>query len=225
MAATIDIVVPVYNEEAVVTELVERLGRACPDAKLFFVDNASTDRTVEILERLEAGTLICHGSNLGYGQSLRDGIAAGKGEFIVMIDADLEYHPEDIPALVEALERHRAVYGSRWRKTPAPLVPWLRRLGNRLVSGLFNRLFRQEVSDLYTGIRAVRRSALPPRLNRAGFEYVLELAAALARSGVPIGEVPVGYTPRTQGQSKMRHVPEFLKFAWCLVRFRMSRHR
>ena len=220
-----DVVVPVYNEEATVEDLVARLLRACPGGRLLFVDNASTDRTADILARLPAVTLIRHARNLGYGSSIADGIQAGTGERIVMIDGDLEYLPEDVPRLLRALDTAPAVYGSRFLGTHADRqsASAFRSLGNRIVTEVFNLLFGQHLTDLYTGLRAVRRSALPAGgLHSPGFEVVLELAALLARAGIAIHEVPVGYVPRRTGRSKMRHARETLKFVYHVARLRLG---
>jgi glycosyltransferase involved in cell wall biosynthesis len=222
MTPSVDIVVPVFNEAQTVGELFERLCAACPNARVVFVDNGSTDGTLETISALPGAHVIRHAENLGYGQSLRDGIAASSGDYIVMIDADLEYLPEDVPAVVAALAGAEAVYGSRFlgRRFADGGMPLSRRLGNALVTGLFNVLFRQNLTDLYTGLRGVRRSAWPAsRMERPGFEMVLELAARLVKAGGRIKEVPVAYEPRARGESKMRHVPEFVKFARCVVHF------
>jgi glycosyltransferase involved in cell wall biosynthesis len=219
-ARTVDIVIPVFNEAATVRELCARLRAVCPEAQLVFVDNGSTDGTLEMLEKLPDVRLIRHVCDLGYGRSLLDGIAASNGERIVMIDADLEYFPEDVPAIVDALESAPAVYGSRFlgRAANRRVMPLFRRIGNGVVTGLFNLLFGQRLTDLYTGLRGVRRSTLPTdNLSRDGFEIVLELAALLSAAGHRIIEVPIRYEPRTAGRSKMRHIPEFLKFARVLV--------
>ncbi|HVU05863.1 MAG TPA: glycosyltransferase family 2 protein [Polyangiaceae bacterium] len=223
---SVDVVIPVFNEVHTVKELAARLARAVPGATLVFVDNGSTDGTLDAIGDISHARLVRHSENLGYGRSILDGIAAGSGELVVMIDADLEYHPEDVPLLLAALETTAAVYGSRFlgkRGGPA-VMPRTREAGNRIVSGLFNVLFSQRLTDLYTGLRAVRRNALPP-LESPGFELVLELAARLSGDGVRIAEVPIGYTPRTLGRSKMRHVPEFLKFCARLVELRRKIRR
>lgn len=223
-APGLDIVVPVYNEEENVEELIARLRRSCPGACLFVVDNASTDRTAALLERMPDVTLIRHERNLGYGRSLADGIVAGSGERIVMIDGDLEYLPEDVPAVDRALGSAHAVYGSRFLGPGAAVGVRSRfwTLGNWLVTHSFNVLFRQHLTDLYTGIRGVRRTALAAAALRSpGFEAVLEMAVAMVHSGFRIAEVPVGYAPRQRGQSKMRHVREFCKFGYHLLRLRL----
>ncbi|NNL65847.1 MAG: glycosyltransferase family 2 protein [Myxococcales bacterium] len=221
----VDVVVPVYNEAATVPALLDRLRAACPGAALIFVDNGSTDATCELLEAAADVTLVRHASNLGYGRSLRDGIAAGRRPFVVQIDADLEYRPEDVPAVVAELARFEAVYGSRFLGRPGPMAGMsaTRRLGNRVVTGLFDLLYGQDLSDLYTGLRAFRRDALTAPCRCEGFEYVFEVAARLVRGGGRIGEVAIGYDARETGASKMRHVPEFLKFAYWLVRLRLER--
>lgn len=215
MADGIDIVVPVLNEAATVDALIARLRAACPDAALIFVDNGSTDAT---LERLHGHALqvIRHERNLGYGQSILDGIAAGTGAAVVMIDADLEYHPEDIPALLGALAHADVVYGSRFLdpSLQSASMPWPQALGNRLVSSTFSALFAQRLTDVYTGLRAARREALARLdLHTPGFDFVVELAAQATRRGLRITEVPVRYTPRQLGTSKMQHLPELGRFA------------
>ncbi len=221
MVESVDIVIPVLNEAATLDALIARLRAACPDAVLIFVDNGSTDGSVERLARNDRVTLVRHERNLGYGQSMLDGIAAGTGAAVVMIDADLEYHPEDVPAVVAALEGAEVVYGSRFldRSLRRASMPWPRRFGNRLVSSVFNALFQQRLTDLYTGLRGARRAAvsrLP--LRTSGFDFVAELAAQAARAGMTIVEIPIGYSPRQLGTSKMRHLPELARFLQRAVR-------
>src|SRR5262249_54495774 len=160
---------------ATVEELVHRLAAACPGARLIFVDNASTDRTAEILSRMPDVTLVRHERNLGYGRSLATGLETATAEQIVMIDGDLEYLPEDVPRLATALGPAAAVYGSRFlgRAGNAPDGTALWSWGNRLVTHAFNLSFGQQLTDLYTGIRAVRRAALPRHaFTLSGFEFV-----------------------------------------------------
>ncbi len=220
-----DIVIPIFNESATVEELVRRLRESCPGATLIFVDNGSTDATLELLEAQGELELIRHDRNLGYGQSLIDGIRAGGRKYVVVIDADLEYQPEDIPALVKGLESNDAVIGSRFLRRHDRVVdmPWARVVGNRVVTALFNAFFGQRLTDLYTGVRAFRRSALNDNYNCTGFEFVLEVSAQLAKAGARIGEVPAAYHPREAGSSKMRHITDFLIFSYWLFRFRFSR--
>jgi glycosyltransferase involved in cell wall biosynthesis len=216
----VDIVVPIFNESSCVDELIDRLRRACPGARLIFVDNSSTDGT---LQRLEARGIetIRHPRNEGYGKSLRDGIQAGSGKAIVTIDADLEYPPECLPALLQALETSPVVYGSRFRKA-APNMSLTRRFGNRVLTAAFNVVCRQRLTDLYTGVKAFRRETFARYgFRESGFVFVVEFAVRAA-SVCRIEEVAVDYRPRSKGRSKMRHVQEGFRALGALMKYRFG---
>jgi len=220
---TVQIVVPVLNEKGSIHAFYDRLQRMGYAGALIFVDNASSDGTVELLERLPDVRIIRHHHNLGYGASIRDGLAAAEAARVVIIDADLEYPPEVIPGLVAGLDRHAVIYGSRFLSSQPPEMPPLRRVGNRIVSSIFNLLFRQNTTDFYTGVKALRREALDClNLRRDGFEHVVEMGAQLARAGFKIREIPVSYQPRTKGTSKMKHLPELFKYVWFVLWYRLG---
>jgi glycosyltransferase involved in cell wall biosynthesis len=190
---------------------------------LIFVDNASTDGTVRRLEQYPGVRIIRHATNLGYGASIRDGIAASEADFVIVIDADLEYPPEAIRTIVAALARHPVVLASRFLDGQPSGMPLIRRFGNQAISGIFNLLFRQHVTDLYTGMKGLRRDVLADLdLQQNGFEHVLELTAQLAIAGHQIHEIPVTYAPRVKGVSKMKHLPETLKYLWLVARYRLQ---
>jgi glycosyltransferase involved in cell wall biosynthesis len=219
---SLDIVVPVLNEEAYVDELfarVERLGLA---DGLIFVDNASTDGTVERIRRHPHVRLVQHARNEGYGASIRHGIAAGHGEVVIIIDGDLEYPPESIPAVLDAIAEHPVVYCSRFLGSQPPAMSRFRSLGNRAMSALYNLLYDQRVTDLYTGMKGFRRDAFPLQgLTRDGFDHAAEIAALFASSGQRIHEIAVEYRPRQRGVSKMRHIPEAVKLCLLIVGYRL----
>jgi len=220
MSASLDVVVPVRNEEASIEQFCTRIAALGYLEALLVVDNASTDETLARLQRYPQVRVILHATDEGYGASIRDGIAASAAELIVIIDADLEYPPETIPVIVAALEQHPVVYGSRFLGERPPDMPLVRRIGNRLISGIYNRLFHQRTTDLYTGLKGLRRNALPlAALRRPGFEHVLELGVMISTAGLTIHEVPVAYVPRSRGRSKMRHVRETVKFAGFLFAY------
>jgi len=219
MSASLDIIVPVLNEEASIDEFHERIARLGYAGAVLYVDNASTDGTIGRIERHRA-RLLRHARNEGYGASIRDGIAATRGELIVIIDADLEYPPEAIPALIEALHTHPVVYASRFLGARPPDMPLARRAGNRAATALCNVLFGQRTTDLQTGMKGLRRSALPlDQLRRDGFEHTIELAALITLADHRIHEVAVEYRPRNRGRSKMHHVPEGVKLITHLLSY------
>lgn len=228
MTLLADIIVPIYNERDNLPQLLARL-RALPDFvsfNLIFVDNASSDGSVEFIEKIPDATLIRHPRNLGYGASLRSGMAAARTGKIVIIDADCEYPPECIPLLLQVLSENNVVYASRLLgKSSAQQagMSGLKWWGNRMISAAYNILFSQHITDLYTGCKALRRECLRGiDLQRDGFEQVLELAAKLAARGYLIREVAVNFSPRSQGKSKMSHFSETLKYFFWLIFYRMQ---
>lgn len=212
----VDIVVPVFNEEQGLPDFIKRLSALDLNIRPIFVDNASTDNSLQLIRQVPGATVIAHKKNEGYGASLRDGIRASTAEKILIIDADCEYPPEALPQIAAELDQHRVVYTSRFldkgQQTP---MPFLKMFGNKLISGLFNVLFHQQTTDLYTGSKGFQRSAiidLP--MERNGFEHVLEIAARLARNGIKIREIHVEFRARQTGKAKMRHLPETLKYLY-----------
>lgn len=221
--AEVDVIVPVYNEAEVLPRFHERLRRTGVNMNLIFVDNASTDDSVAIIRSFPEAQLIEHEKNEGYGGSLIDGMRQTSASRIVIIDADCEYPPECIPGLLAELEKHDVVYASRLlNKTgavEAGMNP-VKMFGNRLISGLFNVLFRQNTTDLYTGCKALRRQCIQGMaFQYKGFEHVLELAARLSSRGYSIHDYPVRFEQRTTGKAKMKHVSETTKFLLLLMVF------
>jgi glycosyltransferase involved in cell wall biosynthesis len=223
-----DVIIPVYNECENLPLLWQRLQALtiCHQLHFIFVDNASTDGSAEYLAALPNITLIRHAKNRGYGASLRSGMQAAQTECWIILDADGEYPPECIPDLLQALVAQPAVYASRLagKSFSAAGMPFLQCLGNVIISALYNALFQQQVSDLYTGCKALRRECMDGiRLQRDGFEQVLELAVALAQRGIKIAEIPVAFAPRQHGVSKMSHITETAKYFFWLLRYRFVR--
>lgn len=219
-AHRLDIIVPVYNEELCLDEFYARMRNLGLSQSLIFVDNASSDGTVARIERYPDVRLIRHETNEGYGASVRHAIAATNRELIVIIDADLEYPPEAIPAVVAALEDHAIVYCSRFLQGRPHGISPLRWLGNRFMTGVHNLLFRQRTTDLYTGMKALRRSAFPLHLLRcSGFENAVELAGITAVSGHKVHDIAIDYRLRSGGSSKMRHLPVALGMLSFQLRF------
>jgi glycosyltransferase involved in cell wall biosynthesis len=221
----LDVVVPVLNEVEMLPRFLERVAALNLPLRLICVDNGSSDGTLELLRARPEITLIEHGRNLGYGRSLADGLQASRASRVVIIDADCEYPPEAIPELLAGLERAPVVYASRFLGGRTLDMSPLRQAGNRLLTAIFNLLYGQRLTDLYTGMKALRREAfLGLPFCYGGFEHVVELAAGLARRGLTLAEAPVTYTPRQTGRSKMRHLPEVLKALWVLFKLRVGGH-
>jgi len=224
MSATdTDIIVPVFNEADGLRRFHERITATGVEANLVFIDNASTDNSVEIIKSFPNVTLIEHETNEGYGGSLIDGMSQTTGSRIVIIDADCEFPPECVPELTASLDQNDVTYASRLlgKKTAAEAnMPFLKMFGNKFISSLFNVLFRQKTTDLYTGCKAMRRDCVADMaFEYKGYEHVLELGAKLAHRGYAIREIPVDFQARVTGTSKMKHVSETAKFMFLIFAF------
>lgn len=220
-----DVIVPVLNEAEMLPGFLERIDALGLPLNLIFVDNGSTDGTLELLRSRPDITLIAHGGNLGYGRSLIDGMRASRAPIAIVIDADCEYPPEGIPRLLEALAVHPVVYASRFLRGGLIDMSWLRYRGNRLLTVFYNILYGQRLTDLYTGMKGMRHEAIAGLpFDRSGFEHVAELAARLSRRGIHIAEIAIDYQPRRTGRSKMRHIPELMKAIYVLAAYRAGRH-
>ena len=224
-----DLVVPVFNEEESLPEFFRRLRALALDFHPVFVDNASTDGSLKLLKSWPGATVIEHEFNEGYGGSLIDGMVVAKTDYIIVIDADCEFPPESIPEILQALKHSPVVYASRFydrdmlRHANMPLI---KRLGNKLFSWLYNSLFGQSTTDLYTGCKGIQRTALNGiEFEHKGFEHVLELAVKLALRGQRIVDVPVRFSARSSGSSKMRYISDSGKYFYLLMGYALKKWR
>ena len=143
------------SEEAALPAFHRRLTGLDIPVRPIYIDNGSTDGSLRLLHSFAGAVVIEHATNEGYGASLRDGIRRATAERIVIIDADCEYPPEAIPEMVSRLDQADVVYASRFLEPQQTRMGWLKVFGNRVITRLFNLLFHQQLTDLYTGAKAV----------------------------------------------------------------------
>jgi glycosyltransferase involved in cell wall biosynthesis len=205
----ISVLVPVYNEEATIAEIVERVRAAPYATEIICVDDCSTDGTKPILARLLAeGKIhraIYQERNRGKGAAVRAAIAASHGDIVIVQDADLEYSPADWPALFEPLIQGRAdaVFGSRFLGGTHRVLYYWHAVGNGLlttISNMFSNLNLTDMECCYKAVRGELARALTLQSERFGFEP--EITARLARANARIFEVPVSYSGRTYLEGK-----------------------
>ncbi|GAC1385821.1 MAG: glycosyltransferase family 2 protein [Ktedonobacteraceae bacterium] len=199
----VSVIVPVYNEEETVAQVLESLSQVALDLEVVVVDDASTDRTWEILQELRQQEpftnyrFIRHSSNQGKGAGLRTGFGLVSGDLVTVQDADMEYDPQDIPALVRKWEEtgksKTAVYGYRDLSGQKLTTRW----GNRFLTAVTNILFGSHIHDMETCYKlmpGMLARALPMEGRR--FEIEPEITACILQAGYQILEVPISYKPR-----------------------------
>jgi glycosyltransferase involved in cell wall biosynthesis len=203
----VSVVIPCLNEAESIAECVGAARKALDDGgydgEVVVVDNGSTDRSGDLAA--DAGARVVHEPRRGYGNAYLAGLAAAKGRYIVMLDADMTYDAGELPRFVAALEDGGdMVLGDRMAGIVPGAMPWLHQhVGNPVLTGLLNRLFGTEVNDAHCGMRAVRRDVLPRLgLRTTGMELASEMVIRAAKAGLDIRQFPIAYHPR-QGESKL----------------------
>lgn len=218
----LSIIIPVYNEEVTIEEVLHRVKRVDVEKEIIVVDDCSTDRTPQCLERANGIKVICTATNQGKGAAIKVGLAHVTGDIVVTQDADLEYWPEDIPALIEPIISDRAdvVYGSRFLKE-RPYMRWQNYLANRLLALTATLLYRRRVSDEATCYKAFRTEILRSiKLTCKRFEFCPEVTAKLLKRGVRYEEVPIRYRARSLEQGKKIRAFDGVIALWTLVKYR-----
>jgi glycosyltransferase involved in cell wall biosynthesis len=224
----LSVVVPIYNEQDTLAEVIRRVQAAPYEKEIIAVDDASTDNSREVLKRLaEAnGNLktFYHEHNQGKGAALRTGFAQVTGDVVIIQDADLEYTPEDYPALLEPIEKGVAdvVYGTRLvGGRPHRVLFFWHYMGNKVVTTLSNMLTNLNLSDMEVGYKVFKAQVLKDlqiRSNRFGVEP--ELTAKMAKGRWRIYEVPIQYHGRDYSQGKKITWRDGIAAIFHIIRFR-----
>jgi glycosyltransferase involved in cell wall biosynthesis len=225
------VVVPVYNEERQLTEVIDWLMRSpCPmKREWIFVDDCSTDGSLSILRRMQGKygfRLIEQSPNQGKGAAVIRGIAEAQGDLILIQDADFEYDPSDIPSLLEPFFEGRAdvVYGSRFRQGAHRVHRTYHYFVNRLLTLLSNLMSGIYLSDMETCYKVFRRELVQGmNLISKRFGIEVEFTANIAKTRARIFELPISYYPRTRLQGKKIGWKDGVAALWHLVRFNWLR--
>src|SRR4051794_27896667 len=203
----VSVVIPCLNEadniEACVTRSWAAIRDAGLDGEVIVSDNNSTDGSGELAEA--AGARVVHEPRPGYGSAYLAGFAAARGEYVVMLDADLTYDFAEIPHFVEELDRGaELVMGDRMDNIHPGAMPWLPRyVGNPVLTGVLNVFFRTGVKDAHCGMRGFRRDILPRLdLRTTGMEFASEMVIRASKEKLDIRQIPIEYHPRG-GESKL----------------------
>lgn len=225
----LSVLMPVYNEEQTVALAVKRLldtDMPC-ETELVVVDDGSRDGTRDVLAGLQEPRMVVHSHevNAGKGAAIRTAATLATGDFIVPFDADLEYDPADLPALVSPVLAGEAevVFGTRTFSSHTSYSYWYV-LGNRGVTTVANVLFNAYLRDLETCYKLMPRDLyLDLDVRSRGFGMEAEIAGKLLRRGVRPYEVPVSYRARTREQGKKLTWRDGVEAVGLLARERFRR--
>ena len=222
----LSVIMPVYNEEGTIEEIVSRVLAVPLPIELIVVDDGSTDKTRALLSKLAEARqfkVFLQDENRGKGAAVRKGFAEASGDIFIIQDADLEYSPEEYPELIDLIVRGKAdaVYGSRFLGRHRAFL-FTHYLGNRFLTLVTNVLYNTILTDMETcfkAIRADRVRQMTLRSNRFGIEP--EITAKLFKMGCRVYEVPITYEGRGYEEGKKISWKDGLEALWVLLKYRV----
>jgi len=233
----LSVVIPVYNEQSTLEELVERVSQVPVRKEMVLVDDCSRDESRAICERLQERfaadeqnqiKVLFHRVNQGKGAALQTGFAATSGDIVVIQDADLEYDPSEFPRLMRPIIEGQAdvVYGSRFLgDRPHRVLYFWHYLGNRFLTALSNAFSNLNLTDMETCYKVFHRRVVDeimPRLKQSRFGFEPEVTARIARRGFRVFEMSVSYSGRTYEDGKKIGWKDGFQALWCIFRYGLA---
>ena len=226
----LSVVVPAYNEEKTIAEVLTTLLKEIPDVyEIIVVDDGSRDQTSAITEEIARLHPVIHlirqPMNMGKTAALRTGFAATSGDIVLVQDADLEYDPSDIPTLIEPIQKGKAdvCYGSRFMIRRAARVLYFRHyLANQFLTFLSNLFTDLNLSDVETGYKAFRGEIIRNMIiETKGFGFEIEVTAKVAKLKCRVYEVPISYHGRTYEEGKKIGYRDGLDAIWYIFKYNL----
>ena len=226
----ISVIIPVYNEENSIKEVIERLPNHL-NYEIIIVDDGSTDNSVLKIKEIEKDNIriLQHQKNLGYGAALITGFKSATGNVIVTLDSDGQHKPEEIEKMIEPILQNKAdlVIGSRYLGNCDYKVPLLTRIGEYCVNICILTLFRQRVGNNQNGYRCFRKEILNLLSDNiyVGMGFTTEFLFECAHNKLKILEVPISLRPREYGTSYVNLLEIFKSILNCIAIYYLKRYK
>ncbi|MBM4428512.1 MAG: glycosyltransferase family 2 protein [Chloroflexi bacterium] len=222
----LSVIIPVYNEVESIQTILKRVQDTKLVHEIVIVDDGSKDGTRDVLKELDGKDglrVILHEKNQGKGAAVRTGMAAAKGEVLLIQDADLEYDPRDYPELLRPIEEGLAdvVYGSRFLGRAHRVTMFWHMVANKSLTLLTNILYDTILTDMETGYKVFRREVIEGMVIRANsFNFEPEFTAKILKRKYRIFEVPITFNPRDYSQGKKIKLHDAFEAVWALIKYR-----
>jgi glycosyltransferase involved in cell wall biosynthesis len=212
----LSVIMPAYNEGASITGVLAKVGAQLPDAELIVVDDGSADNTADLAEGAGA-TVIRQPYNKGNGAAVKAGIRAARGDVVLLLDADGQHDPADLPHILEPIGAYDLVVAARTRASNAT---WTRGWGNAALNSFASYLTGMEVLDLTSGFRAMKRDRIMEfvHLLPNRYSYPTTSTMAFIKAGYSVKFVPIAAQQRIGGASGQRLLRNGIVFVTIILR-------
>ncbi|MEM9411375.1 MAG: glycosyltransferase family 2 protein [Planctomycetota bacterium] len=232
----LSVVIPVYNEENSIRELIDQVLNVAIRKEIVLVDDGSSDRSAQMIEEFVKShscdrneiRFIKHKKNRGKGAAITTGFKSVRGDIVIIQDADLEYDPSEYPSLLKPIIEQKAdvVYGSRFLGDhPHRVLDYWHYLGNKFFTTMSNCFTNLNLTDMETCYKVFRRDVIDtiaPQLQQERFGIEPEITARIARHNYRVFELSISYSGRSYAEGKKIGLKDGFNALWCILRYGLS---